>query len=227
METPDIKLVEVTAENVDEMGIYCIRDRKSPGFAAKLDWYQKRLEEGLRMLIAVDVAGKQVGFVEYMPAEVAWRPILAPDFLFIQCLVMFSKAARGKGIGLKMLNAVRAQAEAMGKDGLCSMSSKGPWMAAEPVFARAGFERVAVQDRFEMQWLPLRAAAKPPEFRDWKAAASPYSGWHLLYADQCPYHPKAAIALSEAASDHGLSLQIHRLTTPVEAQSAPSGFGTF
>lgn len=125
----DITLIDVTSSNVSEHGIYCVKDKKAPGYQAKIKWFQSKMNEGLKIKIAVDKVGKQVGFIEYIPSELAWRPIHANNFLFIQCIALFVKDVREQGLGSLLLNACETEALAAKKAGLCAMSSDGVWIA--------------------------------------------------------------------------------------------------
>jgi hypothetical protein len=66
-----------------------------------------------------------------------------------------------------------------------------------------------------------------PRLIDWTKNLAKYKGWNLVYSDQCPWHEKSVTDLQLTAKNHGIELQITKLTTPEEAQQAPSGFGTF
>lgn len=66
-----------------------------------------------------------------------------------------------------------------------------------------------------------------PYIPDWEKNLKNLDGWHLIYADQCPWHEISVTDLQQAATDHGLQLHVRKLHTPAEAQQAPSGFGTF
>ena len=54
-----------------------------------------------------------------------------------------------------------------------------------------------------------------------------FKGWHLLYADQCPWHDKSAGMLKETAVEYGFDLKITKIKSAREAKQAPSGFGVF
>ena len=68
---------------------------------------------------------------------------------------------------------------------------------------------------------------QPPQFFDWTDALEQHQGWHLLYADQCPWHEKSVNALANVAIEQRVPLQVTKLETPEEAQKGPSGYGTF
>lgn len=223
----DIQFLEVSPDNVAEAGIYCIRDKKSPGYAAKLQWFRQEMNRGLKIFIAADAAGKQLGFIECLPAAQAWRPIQAEAYLFIQCIALFAKDAREKQIGSRLLALAEKEARLMNLKGLCAMSSKGPWMANKSLFEKNGFEIADTRGRFELMFKAFKAKEKAPGFINWEEELKKYKGWHLVYSDQCPWHHKSVTDLKEAAEKHGIKLQVKQLKTPAEAQKAPSGFGTY
>ncbi|MEM6724068.1 MAG: GNAT family N-acetyltransferase [Bacteroidota bacterium] len=221
------QITQADASNVHEVGIYCIKNKKAPGYQKKLDWFTDQMNQGLEIQIAVDDNDTQLGFIEYLPAEQTWRPVHAPGFLFIHCIAIFAKAAKNQQVGSGLIQAAVARAKALGKQGICAMSSKGSWMASQSVFQKNGFVQVDQKDRYELMSLAFYVEAESPQFIDWTAQQAQYQGWHLVYSDQCPWHEKAVGALQETAGLLGISLTIQRLATPAEAQQAPSGFGTF
>lgn len=71
-----MKQIHVTADNLETEHICCaISDKRmARGVLQKKAWLQKRIEEGL-VFKKLDVNGKV--FIEYLPAEYAWVPIIA------------------------------------------------------------------------------------------------------------------------------------------------------
>jgi len=222
-----MKIIDVNMYNVDEVGVYCIKNKKSTGYRRKTDWFRQQLSNGLRMLIVVDQQGKQLGFIEFVPSESAWRPVQAPNYYFIQCMVLFGKNVRNQRIGTTLLNSCEAEARSNNKSGICSVTSFGPWMANKTLFVKNGFESAGQLERFELMFKPFHAQETPPRFIDWTKQRKNYAGWNLLFADQCPWHEKAISDIGKSAEANGIELRITRITTPEEAQKAPSGFGTF
>ena len=222
-----INILDVTTKNVSEVGIFCIKDKKSPGYNAKVEWYKSKINKGLKIKIATDNAGKQIGFIEYIPSELAWRPIKADNFYFIHCIVLFVKEAKEKGIGSYLINECELDAKKNGKSGICVMSSDGPWMANKSLYEKNNFSVVEKLDRFELMVKSFDSKVNNPKFIDWTIEQKKYIGWHLIYADQCPWHEKSITDLNQAAIENEIELSIRKLQTPKEAQNAPSGFGTF
>lgn len=222
-----IHIINVTPENVEDTGIFCIKNKKAPGYHSKIAWFKSKLNHGLKIKIAVDAFDKQLGFIEYLPSELAWRPIKAKNYLFIQCIALFGKAARNKGTGSKLIQLCEQDALNNKKSGICTMSSNGAWMANKQLFEKNGFVITQELDRFELMIKTFETKQPIPNFNDWTKEQAKYTGWNLVYSDQCPWHDKSVTDLMNCAMDHGFELQIVKLETPKAAQKAPSGFGTF
>ena len=73
--------IQLTKDNMDEEPVCCAISRKQS--LAKKQWIKSRLDEGL-VFYHSEERGKC--FIEYIPAENAWIPIDAADFLYINCL---------------------------------------------------------------------------------------------------------------------------------------------
>lgn len=222
-----VNITCITPDLLEVFGVYCIRNMRSDGVAAKKAWYLREYEKGLRLFIAMNEKGDQLGMIELAPAEIAWRPVEAPNFCFIQCLIEFSKESRGLGIGTALIKACEEEAQQAGKSGIFTLTSEGSWMAGNGIFARNGYEFIEQRGRFELWSKSFGNTSAKPKLLDYEAQQKLYNGWHLLVADQCPYHAKAILELKKKARERGISLTITKIETAKEAQGGPSGFGTF
>ena len=223
----DSKIISVTPSNAKEETLFCVKDVKSKAFACKQEWFEKRYNEGLRIKILKNEDDKMIGFIEYVPAENAWRPVEAEDFMFVHCMYVYSKKDRNKGYGSALVEACEKDALSRGMSGICVMASKGTWMASKDLFEKNGFEVVDTRGRFDLLSKKWDARKPDPKLRDWTDEQSKYKGWHLVYADQCPWHEKSVEALLNTAMDFNIDLNITKLETAQEAKNAPSGFGVF
>lgn len=222
----DIRLVEVTAHNVEEAGICCSKNKKSEGFKAKVEWFKMKINEGLKIVLALDASNKQVAFIEYLPSENAWRPVKASNYLFIQCIAVYVKDLRSEGIASRLLQHCENEAKEKGKAGICVITSSGPWLAGKELFLNNGFYQAAKIDRFELMVKQLQPSIEPVLI-NWMGNQWQYKGWNLIYADQCPWHSKSVTDLKNWSIKAGFELKVTRLNSPQEAQSSASGFGTF
>jgi N-acetylglutamate synthase-like GNAT family acetyltransferase len=222
-----IKIIEVTPQNVLEETLFCIKDIKKPEFHAKRKWYEKRYEEGLRMKILKDETDKMIGFIEYVAASKAWRPVDKSNFMFIHCMVVYSKSDRNKGFGSMLIEVSEKEAKAKNMDGLCVMTSKGSWLADKRIFEGNGFIQLDQKDRFELLVKKWNLNAPNPKLLNWTKQQQKYKGWNLVYADQCPWHEKSVLAIKEVAKNYDININITKLETVEEAKNAPSGYGVF
>ncbi len=224
---PHFTVVDITPSNVETETLFCIKNLKSPGFHRKKDWFTKRYEEGFRIHILKDPVGKMAGFIEYVPGEFAWRPIHAKDYMFVQCLMVYPNKHKNLGYGSALVNKVESAAKETGFSGVCTICSKGTWMANSELFLKLGFKNIEQKDRFDLLCKTWDTKVPVPRFGDWEKRQRHYNGWHLIYADQCPWHDKAVEAMWNTAQDYGVDLKLTCLDSAEAAQQAPSGFGVF
>lgn len=221
-----IEMVNVTPQNAEKETFFCIKDIKKEGFKSKQRWFNKRYAEGLRMKI-LKINAKMIGCIEYVPANQAWRPIDAPDFMFIHCITVYSKKDRNHGFGAMLIEEAINEAKKLGLSGVCTMTSNGSWVAEKKVFEQNGFIQVDKRGRFELMSKKWNNKIQAPKLIDWKSNQKQYKGWHLIYADQCPWHEKSVFDLLNTAMDYGIDLKIKKIKTVEEAKQAPSGFAVY
>lgn len=224
--TENMVMINVTPENSEKETFFCIKDIKSPGFKSKQRWFEKRYEKGLRMKI-LKIDDKMIGFIEYVPANQAWRPVDAPNFMFIHCITVYSKKDRCKGFGAMLIDEALKEAKSTGLSGVCTMTSKGAWVAEKSVFEQNGFKQVDKRGRFELLSKKWNDSVSDPKLIDWTANQNKYKEWYLSYSDQCPWHEKSAFDLLNTAMDYGIDLKVKKIETAEDAKNAPSGFGAF
>ena len=221
-----MEIINVTPQNAEKETFFCIKDIKRDGFKSKHSWFEKRYAEGLRLKI-LKINDNMVGFIEYVPASKAWRPIQAPEFMFIHCIAVYSKKDRSKGFGALLIDEAIKDAKNQGMAGVCAMTSNGSWLADKSIFEKHGFVEVERKGRFELLGKKWNANATDPRLIDWTLNQKQYKGWNLVYADQCPWHDKSVFDLLNTAMDFGIDLKIKKLNTVEEAKQAPSGFGVY
>lgn len=222
----EIQIITVTPDNVNEVGFVCVKDKKSPGYRSKLEWFLENYKYGLKLKIAV-YDGQQVGFIEYIPAEYAFRPVKADNYLFIHCIVNFSKQLRSKRIASILINSCESDARNQNKSGVCVMTSSGVWMADKSLFEKNDYKECERLGRFELMVKKFDETAPNPVLLNWEENQSNYQGWNLLYSNQCPWHIKSVTDLSDEALAHGIELKTINIGKTSDFANIPSGFGTF
>ena len=79
----DMEYIRVTDDNIEKEHICCaISNNKDVQVSSKKTWLKERFEDGLVFLKSVE-RGKC--FIEYIPAEKAWIPIDADNYMYIDC----------------------------------------------------------------------------------------------------------------------------------------------
>ena len=90
--------IRITKENIDKEHICCAMSGKQS--VAKKEWLRQRFDDGL-VFYRSEECGKC--FIEYIPAENAWVPIIAPRFMYIDCFWV-SGSFKGHGYSNDLLN---------------------------------------------------------------------------------------------------------------------------
>ena len=220
--------VRVTKENLEREHICCaLSSSKDVQVSSKKAWLEKRFDEGLVFLKA-DARGKC--FIEYIPAEMAWNPIVADEYMYIDCLWV-SGSLKSHGYSNDLLEACIADSKAKGKVGLCILSAakKRPFLADPKFLQHKGFAVCDEADNGIQLWcLPFEPGVTKPQFKE--CARHPYAegeGFVLYYTSQCPFNAKYVPIVERTAREHGVAFRAIHLESREEAQSAPTPNTTY
>lgn len=214
--------IQVTKDNIEKEHICCaISNNKDIQVSSKKSWLSDRFDDGLVFLKSVQ-RGKC--FIEYIPAENAWVPIVADNYMYINCLWV-SGSLKGNGYSTDLLNKCIEDSRSKGKSGLCILSSKKKrgFLADPKYLAYKGF---AVSDEadngIQLWYLPFENG-KAPEFRD--CARHPHideQGYVIYYTNQCPFTAKYVPIIEELAREHNVPFKAIHITDKKAAQNAPT-----
>ncbi len=203
----------------DMKGETCVSSKKA--------WMKERMNVGL-VFTKLDVRGKV--FIEYIPAEKAWCPIIADEYMFINCFWV-SGQYKGQGYADKLLDRCIADSKDKGKRGITVLSSpkKMPFLSDPKYLKYKGFRLAdSALPHFELLYLPFDDSVPAPEFKSCaKDGRIPDKGWVLYYTNQCPHTDKYAPLIQKTAERHGVELLLRKMETTDEARSAPSPFTTY
>jgi ribosomal protein S18 acetylase RimI-like enzyme len=224
-----MKIIDVTAENVDETGFFCLMSRRtSDGYQRKLKWLKARFEEGLRIKM-LDLSDGGRGFIEYIPGEYAWRPVEASGYLFIHCLWVVGKS-KGNGYAKLLLRECLADARRCGAKGVAMVTSEGNWLVGKKLLLRRGFKSVDLAPSGYELLATDFGPAPPPLFpTDWDRRAARFGkGLTIVRTDQCPYLDDAVNTAFEVARDRGIPANVVELTSARDIRErSPSPYGVF
>lgn len=224
----EFQLVTVTENNVDELGFFCVQNKKHPGYIAKRRWLRDRFAEGLRIKIVRTATQKTAGFLEYIPGEFTWRVVDAADYLVIHCLWVASKKFPLKGMAAALLNECFSDAKSYNKKGVAVVTSDGPWMANQKVYQKYGFEEVdQAPPAFQLLTREISGNKSAVFPTNWQQRLQSFQALTLLYTNQCPYISKAVGELPPVAKAFGVELKLQELGNAAEArQLMPTPYGT-
>lgn len=214
--------VQVTKENIEKEHICCaISNNRDIQVSSKKNWLSDRFDDGLVFLKSVQ-RGKC--FIEYIPAENAWTPIFADNYMYINCLWV-SGSLKGNGYSTDLLNRCIEDSKAKAKSGLCILSSaKKKAFLADPKFlAYKGFNVCDEADNgIQLWYLPFQDGKKP-RFKDCaKHPRTEEKGYVIYYTHQCPFTAKYVPIIEELANQHKVPFKAVHIADKSTAQNAPT-----
>ncbi|HAA22568.1 MAG TPA: GNAT family N-acetyltransferase [Cytophagales bacterium] len=218
--------IELDTENIASEHICCaISDKKcTDSYQAKKDWLEKEFSNGY-VFRRLDERAKV--FIEYGPAEKAWLPIAAPNYLNINCFWVSGKYKKS-GYGKALLQSAMDDARDQGRHGLVTVvgTKKYHFMSDTKWLLKRGFVEVErISSGFSLLALKLDDTASDPQFKESvKSGQCPdQEGIVVYYSNRCPFaefHAKESLA--ETAAKRNLPLKVIKLKTMEEAQNCPS-----
>ncbi|MDZ4121055.1 MAG: hypothetical protein U1C33_01445, partial [Candidatus Cloacimonadaceae bacterium] len=93
------RLVRITKENYSQHPqMICFLNPKHESYEEKVQWFLKRLDEGLRIVLLYPENEKRAqAYIEYVPGENCWRGLSANGYMVIHCLWVAAKKYRDQG----------------------------------------------------------------------------------------------------------------------------------
>lgn len=218
--------IRITKDNIDNEHICCAMSGKQS--LVKKEWLKRRFDEGLVFYRSME-RGKC--FIEYIPAENAWVPIVADGWLYINCLWV-SGSMKGHGYSGDLLDECIRDAKAQRKNGVCILCAEGRKreFLADPKFLNhKGFKTADISDcGINLMYLPLVLNAEMPRFKECaKHPKAAKDGYVLYYTDQCPYTYYWVPKVQEAAREHGILFKAIHITDKESAQNVPAPVTTY
>lgn len=220
------QLIDLNTENISAEHICCaISDKKcSDSYQAKKDWLTKEFNNGY---VFRRINQRAKVFIEYGPAENAWIPITANNYLNINCFWVSGKFKKN-GYGKALLKTAIDDAKNQGKDGLVTVvgTKKFHFMSDTKWFLKQGFEEVErISSGFSLLAKKITPNAELPKFNESvkSGECSEKNGIVVYYSNRCPFAEfHAKNSLIETAKNRNIPLKIIKLETMKQAQSAPS-----
>lgn len=218
--------IQLTTENINSEHICCaISDKKcADSYQAKKDWLTREFSNGY-VFKRIDARAKV--FIEYGPAENAWLPITAPNYLNINCFWVSGKYKKN-GYGKALLKFAMEDAIKDNKSGLVTVvgTKKFHFMSDTKWLLSQGFEEVErIPSGFSLLVKKIDKNAPNPSFNESvKSGECPdKEGIVVYYSNRCPFAEfHAKNSLIETAKKRNLPLKIIKLESMEQAQNTPS-----
>jgi GNAT superfamily N-acetyltransferase len=213
------KIITLTKQNIAAEHICCgFADKKcAEGYEAKKHWLAQQIDNGY-IFKKFDIRGKV--FIEYVSAEKAWVPIIAPDYMFINCFWV-SGQYKGQGYGKKLFE--ECLADSQGMNGIVAISSekKQPFLSDKKFFTMQGFKVCDISNPyFELLYFPLKKNAPIPKFKDCckRGECDNKNGLTIYYSNECPFTEYYTAELIVIAEERGHRIVAKKIETMEQAQ---------
>jgi ribosomal protein S18 acetylase RimI-like enzyme len=231
MDYGELDLIKVDLSNIDSVHICCAigNDKVNTARAnTKKDWMKERFGDGL-VFKRFDERGKF--FIEYIPSEKVWKPIIASNFMVINCLWV-SGRFKGKGLGKKLLYECIDDSKESKKDGVCVVTGKKRmgFLTDKKFFGKFGFETTdTAYPYFELLVFKFNPSSSSPKFTKTakEGIFNNKADFSFVFSNQCPYMEEYATLMVEMCKKRGKTTEIIKLKNHVDAQKFGSPFGTF
>ena len=222
----NVKFISLCKENIAKEHICCaFSDKKCKnGYELKKEWLKKEFDNGY-VFRRLDERAKV--FIEYVPAEKAWLPVIAPNYLVINCFWV-SGQYKGKGYAKALLQSAIDDAKQQGKEGLVTVAGtvKLSFMSDAKWLLRQGFETIEKLDYgFCLLALKFNPKAANPKFCEsvLSGECEDKNGIVAYYSNRCPYTEHYVNEeLTKTAANRGIPLKIIKIETVEQAQSSPT-----
>ncbi len=214
--------IKLTPDNLEREHICCaISNNKDIQVSSKKAWLEERLKDGLVFLKSTE-RGKC--FIEYIPAENAWQPIVADGYMHINCFWV-SGSFKGHGYANDLLSACIADAKAKEKHGITVISSpkKMPFLSDPKYLTYKGFKTADnAEPNFTLMYLPFYENAPVPQFaKDAKHPHTDKQGFAIYYTHGCPFTAKYVPIIEKFAKEKGVQFESVFIDSKEKAQNAP------
>lgn len=224
----DHEIIDTNAETISSCSLCGYKNASNLGHRRKTDWLKKRYAEGLRYKVLRSQRFGDIGMIEYVPGNHAWRPVEAEGYLVIHCLMVNGKHM-GKGLGTLLLNSCLRDAKKNKCRGVAVVTSSDSFMARRDLFLKAGFVPVESSPPYELLVRKLQKNAPDPHFIvQWERLLKKHKkGLTILATDQCPMVPKCVKDITEVSRTLGLEPKVIRVTSARASRQLPTPYGMF
>lgn len=225
----EYEIISVTEENLADEHICCAigndaRNKKRS--EVKKAWMKECLKQGLQFK-KINIRGK--AFIEYIPAEYAWKPVSAPGYNLIHCLWISGKYKK-QGLSKELMELCFEDSK--DKNGICVVTADKtrPFLTDKKFYAKFGFATCdTAPPYFELMVKKNNKDAPDPIFNESAKSLNVDSkkGFTFVYTNQCTFPEDVIREHVAVLEEKQIPYTVKQLKTVEEAQNSPSAFTTF
>lgn len=218
--------ITLTKDNIETEHICCaFSDKKcAQSYQKKKEWLKQEFDNDY---VFYRLNERAKVFIEYGPAEKAWIPILADNFININCFWVSGKYKR-TGLGKKLLEKATIDANKNRKTGLVTVVGKKKFhfMGDGKWFLKQGFEQIdETKSGFVLLAKYLSDSKGKPKFNPEAVMGEcpERNGLVAYYSNRCPYsefHVKKSLV--ESTHKRNIPLKTIKIETLEQAKKAPT-----
>lgn len=220
-------LIKLNAHTIGQGTLPCV-DMKNPNspelFTYNRDWLLDRFKEGM-VIIKMDTPKE--AFIEYIPAEQAWKPIYAPGFTFINHVFVEEDNPKQ---WLKSELLQTAETNNSKSNGMVIVLENQYFNRHRDFYLQRGYLEHAHILGFTMLVKKFRLEVPFPSFTlpitEKTNPLNPH-GITISYADQSAFVNYYIHEMKIIFEDMGFDVILHKVHTPEEARESGSPYGTF
>jgi len=226
-----IQLIDINQNNYRELPICGIKNTEHEGRIQKINWLKTYFKKGLKTKLLLAEKNMQIGYIEYLPGQYAWRGVEADGYMFIHCIWTHLKKYQNKGYGGLLIQACINDAKKAKTKGVAVLTRQKPRLANSQIFLKHGFKVIdTAPPDYELLVKKFNKSAPNPKFKDnWDKKLKKYDkGLTIIIANQCPSTIRLANKIVDMArKKYKLKPQIVEIKTYRQAQNAPTPYAVF
>ena len=226
-----IQVIDINQNNYSQLPICGIKDTEHEGRIQKINWLKTYFKKGCKAKLLLTEKNMQIGYIEYLPGQYAWRGVDADGYMFIHCIYTHLKKYQRKGYGGLLIKACIDDAKKEKTKGVAVLTRQKPWLANSQIFLKHGFKVIdTTPPDYELLVKKFNKSAPNPKFKDnWDKKLKKYDkGLTIIIANQCPHTIRHANKIVDMArKKYKLKPQIVHIKTFRQAQNAPTPYAAF
>ena len=213
-----LRSFDLTSENICDLPCCGLKNPEHAGRQGKIEWLDANLPRGVKVKVLLTEKNVQLGYLEYVPSEYAWRGVQADGYTFIHCVWTYWKEYQHQGLGGLLVKACLADARKARTNGVAVVCRDRPWLADSSLFFKQGFEIVdTAPPDYQLLVKKFRKSAPEPRFKgNWQQRLRKYAdGLTIIYSGQCPHSIKYGNDIGKVVEDipTGHHVHVHNVKT--------------